>query len=142
MLIRFAAAAVVASVAIAVGSLLIPFLLVFNPEGFCAVTRLWCAIPVVWGVWAMLTPRGWMPARLPHWGAILGLLLGLVALLIFNMPARAFFLRLPAEARIAGMFVLGGFYYLLWVLVRKVYESLAQLRDASEARTGSAAPSE
>lgn len=126
MLIRFAAAATVASVAIALGSLLVPFLLIFNPEGFGLVTRLWCLLPALWGVWAMFTPRAWMPGRLPQWGAILGLLLGAVALLIFNLPARAFYLHLPAQVRIGGVLLAGAFYYLLWLLVRKVCLAMTQ----------------
>ena len=125
-MIRFAAAATVASVAIALGSLVIPLLLIFNPEGFGVVTRLWCLLPVVWGVWAMLTPRGWMPGRLPQWGAILGLLLGVVALLMFNLPARAFYFHLPVQARIGGVLLASGFYYLLWLLVRKVCQAMTQ----------------
>lgn len=126
MLIRFAAAATVASVAIALGSLLIPFLLIFHPEGFGVVTRLWCLLPALWGVWAMLTPRAWMPERLPQWGAILGLLLGVVALPVFNLPERAFYLHLPMQARIGGVLLASGFYYLLWLLVRKACLAMTQ----------------
>jgi hypothetical protein len=126
MWIRFAAAATVAAVAIALGSLLIPFLLIFHPEGFCAVTRLWCFLPVLWGVWAMLTPRAWMPGRLPHWGAVLGLLLGVVGGLVLNIPERAFYLHLPIQARAGGVLLVGGFYYLLWLLVRKAYLVMTQ----------------
>ena len=82
MLIRFAAAAVVASVAIALGATLAPFFFVVNLEGFANVTRLWCVIPALWGAWAMLAPRAWVPARLPLWGSILGLLIGAVVLLV------------------------------------------------------------
>ena len=74
-----------------------------------------------WGVWAMLAPSAWVPARLPHWGALLGLGIGVVVLLVFNAPQRVFYLHFPIEARVGGILLIGGFYYLLWLLVRRVY---------------------
>jgi hypothetical protein len=132
MLVRFAAAVIVAAIAIALGAALAPFFFVINPEGFAQVTRFWCVAPVLWGVWAMLAPRGWVPGRLPHWGALLGLLIGMVVLLALNAPARVFYVRLPVEVRVGGILVMGGFYYLLWLLVRRVYQSLTQPSGATE----------
>ena len=121
MLIRFASAAIVAAIAIAIGATLAPMVFIVHPEGFAQVTRLWCVIPALWGVWAMLAPSAWVPARLPHWGALLGLGIGVVVLLVLNAPQRVFYLHFPVEARVGGVLLIGGFYYLLWLLVRRVY---------------------
>jgi hypothetical protein len=124
MLARFAAAVIVAAVAIALGATLAPFFFIVHPEGFAQVTRLWCVIPALWGVWAMLAPRAWVPGRLPHWGAIFGLGIGVVVLLVLNAPERVFYLHLPIEARVGGVLAIVAFYYGLWLLVRRVYLSL------------------
>lgn len=124
MLLRFAAAVIVAAVAIALGATLAPIFFIVHPEGFAQVTRLWCVIPALWGVWALLAPRAWVPDRLPVWGAILGLLIGAIVLLWLNAPARVFYVRLPIEARVGGVLAIVAFYYGLWLLVRRVYLSL------------------
>ncbi len=74
MLPRFASFSAVASlvIALAAGSLrLNPFP---NLETRYLLTSLWCMLPLAWGLWAMLTPRSWLPQSLPLWGAILGLI--------------------------------------------------------------------
>lgn len=132
MLIRFAAAVVVASVAIALGATLAPFLFVVHPEGFAQVTRFWCVAPALWGIWALLAPRTWVPERLPLWGSILGLVAGVIVLLVFNAPARVFYMDLPIQVRVGGVLIIAAFYYLLWILVRTTYLSLQPQPNETE----------
>ena len=72
----------------------------------------------------MLTPQSWRPRRMPLWGAILGLMAGLLAVLVLDLPARLG--GEPVPAWLGGVAVLfaTGAYYLLWLLVRRVYGAL------------------
>ncbi len=117
---RFAAACVVASIAIAAGAV-VSLLLRLPVEGVWILTTAWCFVPVAWGLWAMLAPSGWVPSRLSVWGAILGVVAGIMAGPVLNLPLR---LGGPSGARwialVAGPIV----YYLLWLLVGVAYRSL------------------
>ncbi len=56
--------------------------------GAWILTTAWCFVPVVWGLWAMLAPSQWVPNRLPAWGAILGVVAGIMAGPVLNLPLR------------------------------------------------------
>lgn len=126
MLIRFAAAAAVASVVIAFASLSL-LLISFpsHPAGPYLITTAWCFLPVIWGVWAMVTPRAWPLERLPMWGAILGLLAGTMAAFVLDLPARFAGANLALWQRILVLPVAMVIYYLLWILVRRACENLS-----------------
>lgn len=80
----------------------------------------------------MLTPSAWMPERLPLWGAILGLIAGSLAMFVLNLPSRILGETVPAALRGVAVLVMVLFYYLLWMLVRTAYRSLASA--AAESR--------
>ncbi len=121
---RFAAASAIASVAIGIAALAVSLLPLWIAPRFCLLTRVWCFAPLVWGLWAMVTPKSWVPQRLPLWGAILGLVAGLFVMLVLNMPSRIVGVELSAPPRGLAVLILMGFYYLLWMLVRVAYRSL------------------
>jgi uncharacterized protein YggT (Ycf19 family) len=117
MLHRFAAACAVGSVVVAAGALL-SLLLRLPVEGAWMLTTVWCFVPVVWGVWAMLAPSRWVPTRLPTWGAILGVGAGAVIGPLLNLPAR---LGAPDFSPWLALFIAPLIYYALWLLVKTVY---------------------
>jgi len=121
---RFAAACGVVSVPLAFAALVL-FLVPGSSSRFYLLTHVWCFVPLIWGLWAMATPKAWVAQRLPLWGAILGLVLGAFLLLVLNLPSRVSGQELSLALR--GFFVpiLAGFYYLLWMFVRIAYRSLA-----------------
>lgn len=126
MLRRFVAASAVAGLGIACAAITLATLArIYTLHHPMMLTVLWCMVPAIWGVWAMLTPNRWMPARLPEWGALLGLLVVFFATFVLNVPARLTDTYL--ETRWRGVGVLAGvaIYYLLWMLVRVVYMRLA-----------------
>ncbi len=125
MLQRFAAGSAISSMGIAVAALVV--LLTPDPKRSYALTILWCLIPTVWGLWAMLAPKAWIPQRFPLWGAILGLALGLLAMFVLNLPTLVFGGAFPAWRRGLAVLLVVAFYYLLWMLVRVVYRRLAGL---------------
>ena len=122
MMIRFAAACAVGSVVIAMGSL--GMLLLRAPvDTVWVLTTAGCFVPIVWGVWAVVTPPSWVPGRFPAWGAILGIVAGLVAGPLLRLPERfgapdgAFWL-----AAAAGPIL----YFALWMIVRLAYSALCR----------------
>lgn len=121
MFSRFAAACMVASVAVAGGALM-SLLLGLPVEGARMLTTAWCFVPVAWGLWAMFAPLSWVPNRLPVWGAILGVAAGIVAGPLLNLPSRLG--GLPHSARWLALIAGPLFYYILWMLVRVAYRSL------------------
>lgn len=125
MLHRFAAGSVVASVAIAIGAAAMLLVSAAAMIRFYPVVHLWCLMPVVWGVWTMVTPRTWMPHRLPMWGAILGFFVALNGVFVLDVPGRVMgTTATPMLGRVIGLIFAIAAYYLLWMLVRKVYLSL------------------
>lgn len=126
MLRRFASAGVIPALVIPI-ILLVIFLTrtLTVPKAF-PLTTLWCFASLIWGVWAILAPKSWVPQRLPIWGAILGLLIGMFALFVLNMPHVLFDMDLGTASRaglVAGMIVL---YFFLWILVRAVYRKVGE----------------
>ncbi len=132
MLSRFASAVCVASPAAALATIIALFVTNVQPEALYRLTSLWCIVPAVWGLWAMLAPRTWVPQRLPLWGAMLGLLVGTVVIFALNLPAE--FLKTPPPMPLRGLVVLilVAVYYLLWSLVRMVFGALARQDGATQ----------
>ena len=72
----------------------------------------------------MLAPSGWVPQRLPIWGGILGLIAGVLAAFVLNLPSRVLGVTVPVILRGVAVVVIVAFYYFLWMLVRIAYRSL------------------
>ncbi|HUU13581.1 MAG TPA: hypothetical protein VM182_07705 [Terriglobia bacterium] len=116
---------------IAIPSILIPFgalvVLVAPPatqERIYPLTVVWCFVPAVWGLWAMFAPAGWVPQRLPLWGAILGVIAGFLGVFVLNLPSRIWGETVPIALGGVAVVVIVLFYYFLWMLVRAAYRSL------------------
>ncbi|HKZ52299.1 MAG TPA: hypothetical protein VJ085_03365 [Candidatus Acidoferrales bacterium] len=126
MFCRFAAATAVASALVAIADLVVVVVVPVPLEGFAPILALWCMLPLVWGLWAMVAPRAWVPERLPVWGTILGVLAGALAMFALNLPSRMAGVAVPVGYRALGLVLLIFFYYLLWMLVRSGYRALAE----------------
>jgi hypothetical protein len=68
---------------------------------------------------------------LPLWGAILGLIAGVLAAFVLNLPFRVLGETVPVTLRGVGVVVIMVFYYLLWMLVRFAYRSLGTPTSAA-----------
>jgi hypothetical protein len=121
---RFVSASAVASIAIACGALVIVLTHGLSVPWFYPLPIIWCFVPSVWGLWALMAPSSWVPQRLSIWGGILGLIAGLVLSFIFNLPWRVLGITVPVIVRGVAVVVSVVFYYFLWVLVRVAYRSL------------------
>lgn len=139
MLQRFVAASAIASILIALGAfaiLLIPGIQLRNSY---PVTMMWCFMPLIWGLWAMATPKTWAARRLPMWGAILGCIVALVATFVVKIPAQALGAPLSIWARLVGVVVVAALYYVFWMLVRTVYGRLAAAPESAKAASAAGA---
>ena len=125
MLQRFAAGSAIASMGIAFAALVVLLTPALGPQRFYPVTIVWCLLPAVWGLWAMLAPKAWVPERFPLWGAILGLAVGLFVAFVLNLHSLVLGTAVPAPLRGLTVLLLVGVYYLLWMLVRVVCRRLA-----------------
>jgi hypothetical protein len=128
---RYVSASAVASTVIGLGAVGLIFSRTLSVQEAAPLTAIWCAAPLVWGIWAVLTPKRWVPRWLPVWGAILGLFAGLFAHFVVNMPMRLFGASLSTAWRGVGVAAMVVIYFLLWMLVRAVYRSLSALGQAS-----------
>jgi hypothetical protein len=123
MLIRFVTA-------MSIGALLIAFAafgLVLIPGAMAKMwplTTIWCFVPLVWGIWALLAPKAWVPERLPYWGAILGFVAGTFGAFVLNMPYRIFETPVSFAERFMAVLVMTVIYYFVWMLVRLACRSL------------------
>lgn len=126
MFLRFASATAVVSAALGVATTIALVVPAVPRDRLAPILFLWCLMPVVWGLWAMLCPRAWVPERLPLWGAILGLLPGSVAFFVLNLPERVVGVALPVGYRAFGLVLIALAYYFLWMLVRLSYRALAR----------------
>ncbi|MBI3667008.1 MAG: hypothetical protein HY236_12445 [Acidobacteria bacterium] len=124
MMQRFASASAVAAVAIALAAGALRLNFVPDLESRYLLTSFWCLAPLAWGLWAMLIPTSWLPQRLPLWGAILGLIAGLLVVLVLDLPARVAGEPLPPWLRGGAVLLLSVVYYVLWLLVRRAYRTL------------------
>jgi protein-S-isoprenylcysteine O-methyltransferase Ste14 len=73
----------------------------------------------------MLTPSGWVPERLPLWGTVLGVVAGLLAAFVLDLPSRIVGSAVPTTIRVVGVLVLMFFYYILWTFVRTALKRLS-----------------
>jgi len=136
MLKRFVAASAVGGVMIACAALGLATLARFySLQHPLLLTLLWCMVPAIWGVWAMLTPTTWMPARLPEWGAVLGLVVAIGALFVLNIPMRVTDTYLRIRWRGLGVLLGIVIYYLLWMVVRAVYQRLMPRAEVKTFKT-------
>jgi len=120
----FAAGCAVVSVALAIAAGFV-FLVPGSSSRFYPVTHFWCFVPFVWGLWAMAAPKSWVPQRLPLWGAMLGLVVGVFLGFVLNLPSRVIGEDLSVALRGVLVLILVALYYLLWMVVRAAYRSLA-----------------
>ena len=134
MLHRFAAASAVASVIIACGAIVSLLPPRWPAADARILTTAWCFVPLAWGLWAMLAPARWVPRRLPVWGAILGLVAGIIAGPVLDLP-----LRLAGLRGVRWMTLVVGpvVYYFLWLLVPVAYRSLRVMGQSPDAASGS-----
>ena len=139
MLRRFAAAAVVSSAGIAVLSIAL-FLIKHSVKLHATylLTEIWCCIPLVWGVWAMLAPPSWVPKRLPQWGAILGAFAGVAVAIVVNLPMRILAQPVGRVPRAIGAILTVAIYYVMWMVVRAAYVHLLAKPDTKETKATSA----
>jgi hypothetical protein len=125
MLIRFASAAAVASVLIALVALGLLLNTSFTVEGQIALLTVWCLLPAIWGVWAVAAPKSWFPQHLILWGAILGLLLGSVVMFVFDVPGRLGIEEMTTWWKGALLPVIVVVYAVLWKVVGDVHRRVA-----------------
>ena len=121
---RFAAASAIAAIAIAVALLAVVLTHALTVPNAYPLSTLWCFAPLVWGFWAAIAPKSWVPNRLPIWGAILGLFAGLFGTFVLNLPHVLFDHELSMAwklAVVAGLMIL---YFILWLFVRAGYRAI------------------
>ncbi len=133
---RFVAGTAIGSVVIAVAALAALAMPGLALARVWPLTTMWCFVPLAWGVWALLTPRAWLPQRLPFWGAILGLVAGLMGSLVLNLPSRILGGTVPLAGRWVAVAIITGLYYFLWMLVRAAYRLLAPTHPGGEISSG------
>ncbi len=128
---RFVAGSAIGAVVIAVGALALAWF-GLNLQGTRILTMVWCFVPFAWGIWAMLTPKAWMPERLPYWGASLGFIGGFTSAFILNLPSRVFEIAVPVAGRLLAVAAVTVLYYFLWMLVRAAYLNLVPIKPRAE----------
>ncbi len=129
---RFASGSSIASIAIAFAVLVALLIPAVTLQRMYPAMVVWCLAPAIWGLWAMFAPAGWVPQRFPLWGAILGLIAGLLASFVLNLPSRVAGEMAPVSVRGGAVVIIVVFYYFLWMLVRVAYRSLGN-REARRA---------
>jgi hypothetical protein len=125
MIQRFASASAVATVLIALAAGSFRLSSIQNMEGRYLLTTVWCMVPLAWGLWAMLIPKSLLPHRLPLWGAILGLIGGIIGVFVLDLPLQVLGKAVPVGQKAVIVLLFIGIYYLLWFLVRRVQQALA-----------------
>jgi len=128
---RFVSGSTIACVAIAGGALGVLFTPAATQERFHILTVAWCFVPTVWGLWAVFAPVEWVPQRFPIWGAILGLIAGVMAAFVLNVPSRILGETVSVTWRGVAVVLITAFYYILWMLVRVAYRLLATPTSAA-----------
>jgi hypothetical protein len=139
MLHRFVAGSSIASVGIACAAFAASVIPSLTWQRAYPLAVMWCFAPLAWGIWAVLAPAAWVPQRLPAWGALLGLIAGVLAAFVFNLPVRVLGQTVPAMLRGAGVAVIVAFYFVLWMLVRAVYGALSPADSATPPKSHTAA---
>ena len=85
---RIVSGSAIAPIGIAGGALVVLITPAAIQERINTLTVAWRFVPAEWGLWAMLAPVGLVPQRVPLWGAIMGLIAGLLAALVLILPSR------------------------------------------------------
>ncbi len=124
MIQRFASASSIATVVIALVAGFFRLIPDLNMEGRYQLTTLWCMVPLAWGVWAVLTPKSWLPNQLPQWGAILGLIIGAFGFFVLDLPSQVLGKAVSAGQKVFLLSLAIGIYFVLWGLVRQAYQAL------------------
>ncbi len=137
MLRRFASGASVAAVAIACAAAGMLNLPILSREHAYPLVVFWLCVPAVWGVWAIVAPRRWTPHRLPVWGAVLGVLAAILGVMVLNLPLVVFGLTLSLAVRAVSIPLAAVLYYVLWMIVGRVYAAL-EPRPAGQERARAA----
>jgi len=122
---RFVSAVAIASIVIFVGAIILQLNPNFAVDSRYLLTTIWCMVPLIWGLWALLAPKSWLPKHIPIWGAILGLIAGVTVVFALDIPAR--FFNEPISNLLRGGLVIAAvvLYYLLWLFVRRIYTSIS-----------------
>ena len=124
MLRRFVSAASVGAVVVGLAGPLLYLNPLPTPEGRYIVATVWCMVPLAWGIWAMLLPATWVPGRIPLWGALLGVLAGIIAAFVLDMPYRLFDAPTSTAVKLGIVVLAVVLYGLVWIAVREVYSRL------------------
>ncbi|MGD0694397.1 MAG: hypothetical protein ABSB82_06035 [Terriglobia bacterium] len=132
MIRRFVSGSAIASLVIACAALAVLVTPGLGAQRFYPVAFVWCFAPLAWGLWAAFAPGKWVPDRLPVWGAVLGLMGGVLVMFGLNVPSRVLGAVVPVIWRAAGVAVAAVGYYFLWMLVRLAYRSLDKPAPMSE----------
>jgi len=133
---RFVAGSAVGALVIAVAALGVVTIAGVALPRTWPLTTIWCFVPFAWGIWAMLTPRTWLPQGLPYWGAILGFLGGIMNAFVLNLPSRIFAVPVSVLGRVVAVAVVTVAYYFLWMLVRIAYGKLTSAAPFTETASG------
>ena len=126
MLVRFASAALVACIGVALAASVVSLTMPAPPEKLFRLLVFWAIAPAVWGVWAMLAPGSWLPKLLPLWGAFLGVVAGVLCEFVLKLPENLFGVHFSTIESILAVLTLAVFYAALWFLVRMAYRSLSR----------------
>ena len=130
MLQRFVSAVVVPGVLIALGAVVLYAVAhTYTLENPYRVALLWCVVPMVWGVWALLAPKSWWPGKLPAWGGLLGLVASSSALFVLKVPDRVANVTYSTAAKLVGVVIMTLFYALLWMVVGEIYRRLMSSKE-------------
>ncbi len=124
MLQRFASAALVAVIAVAVAVFILLLVPGITLAQASPILMIWCAAPFVWGLWAMVPPASWVPNRLPVWGAVLGIVASALGTFVLDLPKIVMGQQWGLGVRAAAVVLFGCFYYVLWTFVAAAYRSL------------------
>jgi hypothetical protein len=131
MLRRFASGATVASIAVSCAAMMIQFLPSEIRAHAYPILLAWVCLPTIWGLWAMLAPKNWLPERLPLWGSFLGILAGIAAVFVVDAPKIVFGFEWTLGSHCGVVLMFAALYFLLWTAVRGVLHSLARSARAS-----------
>jgi hypothetical protein len=128
---RFASGSSIAAIGIAFAIIVVLLVPAVNLQRVCPPPAVWCFAPAVWGLWAMLAPRAWVPERLPLRGAILGVTAGTMAAFVLDLPSRIAGRTVAVTSRRPGFVVVVVLYFLKWMVVRVVYRSLSSAESVA-----------
>ncbi len=124
MLRRFVAASMIASIAIALGAAALMLVPGIQINRAYPLIIIWCFVPSIWGLWAMVAPAHLVPDRLQYWGAVLGIIAAVLAIFALDMPQRFLGIDVPPLFQVLGVALAAVGYYIAWTLVKITYRHL------------------